>query len=268
MSRDEWFAANRAMWDERAPIHAASAFYDVAGFRSGRETLQPHELDDVGPVAGKRLVHLQCHFGLDTLSWARHGADVTGLDFSGPAIAKATELAAELDIPARFIAANVYDALDVLDEGQFDIVYVNVGAIVWLPDIAAWAGIAARLLRPGGFLYLFESHPFASTLADDGLAVMHGYSSAAPLRWDEPGTYTDSEVETRENVSYEWVHPIGEVITALLAAGLRIELFREYTWALWGRWPFLEKQGRRYVFPAGMPGVPVMYSLKAVRPAP
>lgn len=262
------FEANRTHWDERVPIHVRSRFYDVDGFRAGRDTLQPFERQEVGPVEGKSLVHLQCHFGMDTLSWARTGATVTGLDFSEPAIEQARALAAEIDIDATFVHANVYDAVEALEGQRFDIVYVGVGSLVWLPDVPAWARVVAALLRPGGFLYLADGHPFTEILAGDSLTIEKSYASTEPQEWDEPGTYTDADVETVHNKSFEWAHPVSEVINSLLEAGLRIEFFNERYYALFARWPFLEPQDDgTYHMPPGMPAVPMMYSLRAMKPA-
>jgi SAM-dependent methyltransferase len=153
-----WLANNRDSWNERVPIHVASAFYDVDGFKAGRAELYAYELRDVGSVRGKDLVHLQCHFGLDTLSWAKRGARVTGVDFSAPAIEAATRLAGEMGVRAKFVVANVYDAPAVLRR-RFDVVYTGRGALSWLPDVRRWAAVVARLLRPGGLFYLTEFHP-------------------------------------------------------------------------------------------------------------
>ncbi len=264
----EWFEANRASWDERVPLHVASAFYDNASFLAGRNSLQPYERAEVGDVTGKSLVHLQCHFGQDTLSWARSGARVTGLDFSEPAIEQARAMARDLGVDADFIAANVYDAVEALGGRQFDIVYVGIGSLVWLPDVEAWAHVVARLLRPGGFLYLSDGHPIAQTLADESLTIEHGYFATEPTRWDEPGTYADLDAATVNNVAYEWPHALGEVFSAITAAGLRVEFLHERDYALFQRWPFLEAHADgTYRMPAGMPSVPMMYSLRASKPA-
>lgn len=264
--RNEWFEANRANWDERVPIHTAGDFYDVASFKAGDERLRPFELEEVGEVSGKTLLHLQCHFGMDTLSWARRGADVTGLDFSAPAVEAAGKLAADIGVEAEFVESDVYDAREALGGKTFDIVYTGLGALNWLPDIERWAEVAASLVRPGGFLYLAEFHPFTNVFGDDDLTVEYDYfqDPGAPQVWDEPGTYADIEAETVNNKTYEWHHPIGEVVSAAVSAGMSLELLHEHDYTLFPRWPFLEKSGfDTYRLPEGTPRMPLMYSLKA-----
>jgi 2-polyprenyl-3-methyl-5-hydroxy-6-metoxy-1,4-benzoquinol methylase len=266
---EDWRALNRASWDERVGIHVVSDFYDNPGFRAGRSSLRPFEVDEVGAVDGKTLAHLQCHFGQDTLSWARLGARVTGLDFSGEAVAYANQLAADLGIDADFVAADVYDAVDALDGRRFDIVYTGLGALIWLPDIQRWAQTVAALLEPGGFLYLSEFHPITETMADDSLIVRYDYfTRPGGTRYEEAGTYTDGGGDTVNNISYEWTHPTSAVITALLAQGLVLELFHEHDFTLWARWPFLEQhEDGTFWLPADQPRLPLMYSLRARKPA-
>jgi 2-polyprenyl-3-methyl-5-hydroxy-6-metoxy-1,4-benzoquinol methylase len=163
---EEWREANRASWDERAPIHVSGEFYDVAAFKAGQERLQPFEIAEVGDVSGKNLLHLQCHFGIDTLSCARRGARVTGLDFSGPAIEAARGLALEMGLEATFVQSDVYGVARATGGETFDIVYTGRGALNWLPDIERWAGVVVERIRPGGFLYLTEFHPFTEVFGD------------------------------------------------------------------------------------------------------
>ena len=265
---DDWRALNRASWDERVGIHVVSEFYDDPGFRAGRSSLRPFEVDEVGPVDGRTLVHLQCHFGHDTLSWARLGARVTGLDFSGEAVAFANQLAKDLELDADFVEADVYDAVAALGGRTFDVVYTGLGALIWLPDIERWAETVAALLEPGGFLYLSEFHPIIETMADDSLTVLYDYfTRPGGTRYEEAGTYTDGDAQTVNNVSYEWTHPVSSVITALLAQGLVLELFHEHDHTLWSRWPFLEAHDDgTYRLPADQPRLPLMYSLRARKP--
>ena len=263
--REEWRKANRANWDERVPIHASGEFYDVASFKVGAERLQSFEIAEVGDVSGKDLLHLQCHFGIDTLSWARRGASVAGLDFSAPAVETARSLAAELGLDATFVQSDVYEAVEALERRTFDVVYTGRGALNWLPDVGRWAGVVASLVRPGGFLYLAEFHPFTDVFGDDDLTVEHDYFQGdAPQVWDEPGTYADFEAETQHNLTYEWNHPLGEVVSAVISAGLTVELLHEYGYTMFPRWPFLEKSGfDTYRPPEGTPRLPLMYSLRA-----
>ena len=260
----DWRELNRAMWDERVPIHTDSDFYDVEGFLAGRSELRAFERDELGDVTGRTLVHLQCHFGLDTLSWAREGARVTGLDFSGPAVEAAREIAARAGIEdADFVQADVYEAPEALGGRRFDIVYTGLGALNWLPDLERWAHVVRRLLAPSGRLYLVEFHPFTDTLADDELHVAYPYFHTEPLEFDDPGTYADMTAQTTHNRSLEWNHGFADVITALLGAGLQIELLHEHDHTLFPRWPFLERRDRTYHLPADRPSLPLMYSLVA-----
>ncbi|MER5744309.1 class I SAM-dependent methyltransferase [Streptomyces sp. NPDC059913] len=269
----DWHEANRAHWDERVPIHAGSDFYDLASFRAGKEALRDFELAEVGDVTGRSLLHLQCHIGVDTLSWARHGAaQVVGLDFSEPAVETARSLAHELGFSpdrAAFVAADVYDAAQAVPDSSYDIVYTGVGALNWLPDIVRWAETAASLVAPGGFLYLAEFHPMTDCL-DDGTGTTIAYDYFSRDAWvdETPGTYADFDAPTVHNRSVEWTHPIGEVVSALAATGLRIEFLHEHDVSLFARFPTLERRDDGfYRFPADRPRIPLMYSIKASRAA-
>ncbi|MFJ6464595.1 class I SAM-dependent methyltransferase [Streptomyces sp. NPDC091387] len=268
----DWREANRAMWDERVPIHTGSDFYDLDAFRAGKDSLRAFELAEVGDVTGRSLLHLQCHIGLDTLSWARHGAvQVVGLDFSEPAVETARSLARDLGLPpdrAAFVAADVHDAAEAVPDSSYDIVYTGVGALNWLPDIDRWAETAASLVAPGGFLYLAEFHPLTDCLDDaTGSRIVHDYFSRDAWVDETPGTYADFDAPTVHNRSVEWQHPVGSVVSALAAAGLRIEFLHEHDASLFARFPALERQPDGcYRFPAERPRVPLMYSIKATRP--
>ncbi|MYW05803.1 methyltransferase, partial [Streptomyces sp. SID3343] len=263
---EDWRAVNRANWDERVPIHTAGDFYDVAGFVAGNDALRDFEVAEVGDVTGKTLLHLQCHIGLDTLSWARRGAIVTGLDFSAPAVAAAEDLAARTGVTtARFVTSDVYDAVGTLGGRTFDVVYTGLGALCWLPDIDRWARTAAALVSSGGFLYLAEFHPFADVLAADGRTVELDYFRREPTVWDEPGTYADTNAKTSSNVTVEWQHGIGDVVSALVGAGLRVEFLHEHDFSLFARFPVLEERDGDYRFPEGQPRVPLIYSLRATK---
>ena len=260
----QWAEVNRALWDERVPIHVDGAFYDVDGFLAGESRLREFVLAELGSVNGLTLVHPQCHFGLDTLSWAREGATVTGLDFSAPAIAAARELARRAGIDAEFVHAEVYDAVQALGGRTFDVVYTGLGAMNWLPDVERWAQTMAALTAPGGRFYFAEFHPITEVFADDTLELTKSYFMRGPRLYDEPGTYADPQAQTTQTRSVEWEHTIGDVVSALAAAGLRIEFLHEHDHTVSPRWPFLERQDDgSYRIPGDAVSLPLMYSLRA-----
>lgn len=262
---DHHHAANRSAWDELAPIHATSAFYDVDGFLGGASALRPFEFEEMGDVAGRSLVHLQCHIGLDTLSWARCGADVVGLDFSRPAIEVARDIAGRSGIDARFEVGDVYDAGSILGR-RFDIVYTGIGALCWLDDLPKWAKVVHDLLEPGGHLYLVEIHPFTDVFAKDELRVEHHYfDHGVAFRDETPGTYADPNATTKHNLTYEWTHPIGSVLSSLMNAGLTLESFTEHDFTVFQQFDALEfdPSDRTFRFPPDHARLPLMYSLRA-----
>ncbi|MGD0944984.1 MAG: class I SAM-dependent methyltransferase [Acidimicrobiales bacterium] len=267
---DERLEANRANWDERTAVHLASRFYDVEGWLRDRRGPRPHELEALGEVSGLRLLHLQCHIGLDTLAWARAGARVTGLDFSPAAIDAARDLARRsgLSDKAEFVCADVYEAASALGHATFDIVYVSLGALCWLPDVDRWAEQVGALVAPGRRFYLHDGHPFADALADDGLVVENDYfEEAEPYVDDSEDTYTDSDRPLVNRRNYSWNHGIGETVTALIRHGLRLEWVVEHDWTSWRRFSFLvEEERHRWTTPAGMPRIPMSFSLLASRP--
>ncbi|MEU2680050.1 class I SAM-dependent methyltransferase [Streptomyces sp. NPDC007107] len=270
---DDWREVNRARWDERVPIHAAGDYYDLDAFLAGRDVLRGFEIEEVGDVTGRTLLHLQCHIGLDTLSWARRGAaQVVGLDFSEPAVEVARGLAGSLGLSqerAAFVPSDVYDAAEAVPDSAYDIVYTGTGALNWLPDVPRWAEVAASLVAPGGFLYLAEFHPLTDCLDDEtGSTVTYDYFSRDAWVDESPGTYADFDAATVHNRSVEWQHPVGEVVSALAAAGLRIEFLHEHDASLFARYPALVRHADGfYRFPADRPRIPMMYSVKASRPA-
>ncbi len=268
---DDKFEIIRQNWNERTPIHAASSFYNVDGFKSGDITLTKTEIEEMGSVAGKSLLHLQCHFGMDTMSWARLGATATGVDISDTAIDLARELNNQLGLNTRFIRSNIYDLPDVLDE-QFDIVYTAIGALCWLPDMTRWAQIVARYMKPGGTFYILDGHPVSHIfkyveLPDGGrgLKPCHSYFPKPEGIPHEGGgcTYTGSEV--LETPSHEWQHSMSEIVNAIISAGLRIQHFNEF--AVSGYRAFqpmsLHEDGWRLDEHHG--SIPFLFSIKATK---
>jgi SAM-dependent methyltransferase len=236
------FAVNKANWDERAPLHAASPDYNFADFAADPAYLSGvlrFDRSRLGDVTGLRAVHLQCHIGTDTVSLSRLGASVTGLDFSGASLAEARRLAESAGAEIDFHEANVYDAVEVLGAGQFDLVYTGIGALCWLPSVSRWASVVAELLRPGGRLFVREGHPMLMTLDETDPAVPRYpyFEHAEPLVFDEPGTYVEVEGELTHTVNHEWAHSLGEIITALLDHGLTLTAFTEHDSVPWNALP-------------------------------
>ncbi len=262
----EWARINRAHWDEKVPVHVASEFYDLAPLRAEEGRLYPVEEAELPRIApdgwnGLRVLHLQCHFGADTLVLAQRGATVVGLDFSMPAVRQARELATELglDDRSRFICADLYDARHALPDPEgFDLVYTTWGTIGWLPDVAEWARIIAWFLKPGGRLYFADGHPsafvFDDPLDDQPAALLDGgptrfptprfgYFDREPSDLDEPGDYADRDAVLANTRTVEWMHPLGQTLTALVDAGLTIDFVHEHDAVPWQMFSVLEPRG-------------------------
>jgi SAM-dependent methyltransferase len=269
------YEANRALWEAWTAVHAEGEFYDLAGFRAGGIRLRDEEIEAVGDVRGKTLLHLQCHFGIDTLSWARLGATVTGADFSPAAIRLARELAADLGFAdARFVESNVYDLPANLD-GEFDVVYTSRGVLGWLPDIAGWARVVAHLVKPGGIFYISEAHPVFQAFENEGvepgeLRLAYPYwEHRDPLVFEVHGSYADPTADVGEQREHGWDHGLGEIVTALIDAGLVLEWLRESPELDWAADFLVETApgSGRYRLPPEVKGeLPLMFSLRARKP--
>ncbi len=262
---ESYFDGNRKLWDGYTRVHITSGFYDLPAFKEGKSTLEPMDLEEVGDVHGKTLLHLQCHFGMTTLSWARAGAVVTGVDLSGESIKTAKSLSEELNIPARFIESNIYDLPEQLDE-EFDIVYTSYGVLNWLPDLTRWAQIAAAYVKSGGILYLADYHPFAWVFADETpqIEIEYDYFYDQVLKQTTEGTYADREAKLEDKDSFEWQHTMSKIINSLIQAGLQIEFLHEFPFCNYQRLPFMEKRKDGYWhMPAEIPPLPWIYSIRA-----
>ncbi len=272
MSEPEWRRLNRANWDERVAVHLApESDYETDLLRRGNYVLHAIEESELGPVAGQRLLHLQCHFGIDTLALAQKGADVTGLDFSAPAIAAARALAAEVGIDAAFVQADIYEARAAV-EGEFGRVFTSWGTICWLPDIRAWADVVASLLALGGEFYFADAHP-ALMIFDDSVAGTNGmpgwfvpYFHRGALVLDDARDYANPTARLTNTRTHEFIHPVASVVQALLDAGLRLTMLHEHDTLPWKGFDcMVPTEGRLYRLP-DRPWLPLSYSLKAVKP--
>lgn len=269
----DYLDVNRANWDDRVPIHAASRFYNLDAWLAAPKHLQPWETEFIGDVDGLDVAHLQCHIGTDTLALALGGARVTGLDFSPAAIAQARELASKAGLAdrAKFVESDVYAASDVLPHASFDLVYVSLGALCWIPSVERWAEQVARLLKTGGRLYLHDGHPLPSALGwEDGqptLQVAQSYfEEADPWTYESDVTYTDGEGRMAHTKMYEWNHSIGEIVNAAVGFGLRIDCLVEHDWTVCQAFPDMtpSDDGRWFTSP-GTPRFPQSFTLLATK---
>lgn len=271
----EWRRLNRANWDERVGVHLGPRGYDLRALRAGHGRLCIVE-EELGPVAGLRMLHLQCHIGTDSLALAQRGAEVVELDFSPAAIEAARRLAAELGLShqVRFVTADIYDALTAIPEpAAFDGVFVTWGTICWLPDIQAWAKMIARFLKPGGFFYFAEGHPVALVLGDSTAAsggrpsFFMPYLARAPLIESDPHDYADPDARLANATTHQWLHPLSDVVTGLIEAGLRLDWLHEHDRVPWRMFACLaQDEAGLYCWP-DRPWLPLAYSLRATRTA-
>ncbi|HLI67606.1 MAG TPA: methyltransferase domain-containing protein [Caulobacteraceae bacterium] len=264
----DYFALNRAHWDEVTPHHLAAPFYRAQAFRDGEVVLDEVARESVGDVAGKRLLHLQCHIGLDTLSLARMGADVTGLDFSPAALEAARTLSAETDVPGRFIQANVLEP--PADLTGFDIVFASWGVHCWIPDMAAWMRTAAAALEPGGRLVFLDDHPVRAMLSGEEpspYSVRYPYDSPEALIFEDIGDYTDRDLKMAANRTAEWAHGLGTLVNAAIDAGLVVRRLDELDRVPWRALPQLAEAGAGFWrLPADAPAFPLGFRLLADKP--
>ncbi|MFX1483827.1 MAG: class I SAM-dependent methyltransferase [Promethearchaeota archaeon] len=266
---DDYYDANRTMWDQFAKINVNSKTYKTEEFLKGQTTLNSIELEELGDVKGKSLLHLQCHFGLDTLSWAREGAEVTGVDFSKEGIATAKDLAKKAGINARFVQSNIFDLPEVLHE-QFDIIFTSYGVLVWLHDLKRWAEIIVSLLKPGGTFYIVEFHPMMWVMdwdnAEDFKMVRSYFPRDTPYEFVVDGSYAETDKKIKPQVDYEWGHGLARIITSIIEADLRIEFFHEFNKSPFRQFEFLKKRQDGYWYydnPAVQ--LPLVFSIKATK---
>jgi SAM-dependent methyltransferase len=263
---EKYLQANRKVWDQWTVEHENSPFYDVASFKAGRDRLRSIELSELGNVAGKSILHLQCHFGLDTLAWARRGAIATGVDFSRTSIVLARSLSEELTIPAEFICSDIYHLPERLS-GEFDIVFTSYGVLHWLQDLQPWGQMIGRFLKPNGIFYIVEDHPAFRMFTTEGgtkIKLANPYFFAEiPDRVEATGSYA-TENQGEKASFYIWNHGIGDVLNALIDAGLTIEFLHEFPYAARAKFPFMEQGSDGWWhLPAKYPQIPFLFSLRA-----
>lgn len=271
---NESFDVNRANWNERADLHAASPDYQVEQFVSQPEHLSEvvrFDLPRLGDIAGLRAVHLQCHIGTDTLSLARLGARVCGLDFSPASLAQARRLAERCGAAIDYVEASVYDAASVLPTESFDLVYTGIGALNWLPRIDGWARNMAALLKPGGRLFLREGHPLLFALDEDcqdQLVIGFPYfEHTEPTVWQDERTYVETDQLLSASITHEWNHGLGEIITALLRHGMQLSALEEHDSIPWEALPGQMALGAdgEWRLCSGRERVPLSYTLQAIK---
>ncbi len=260
---NEFFKANKLLWNKRVDINFKSEFYNNEEFKKTKNSLNSIELNELGDISGKSILHLQCHFGQDTLSLARLGAKVTGVDFSEEAIKKAEELSEELNLTAKFVCSNIYDLKDNLNE-KFDIVFTSYGTIGWLPDISQWANIVSHFLKPNGKYLIVEFHPFIWTLDHNFEKIHYSYfHEDEPIAETLKGTYADRNSDI-EMIEYGWNHSLSDVINSLIAEGLEILSFKEFPFSPYNCFTNMKEVAKnKYMFEKFPGKLPIVYSLKA-----
>ena len=261
---DNYIEINKKSWKTRLESHLSSDFYDVKGFIKGKSSLNDIELDLLGDISGKSILHLQCHFGQDSISLSRLGATVTGVDFSEEAIIKARELASLTGSNARFVCSDIYELPRVMN-GEYDIIFTSYGTISWLPDLNKWSGVIDHFLKPGGTFVFAEFHP-AIWMYDDAVEkVSYHYNNVEPIVEIETGTYADKDADIQERCVC-WNHGIGEVVMSLINSGLAISHLHEYCYA---PYPFVdncvEYSPGKFRIVHFEDKFPLVYSLKAIK---
>jgi len=262
---NKYTKTDRSLWGGWTEINKKSELYDLEGFKAGKNVLKSIELEELTDVSGKTMLHLQCHFGLDTLSWARMGAKVTGVDFSPKAISLAKSISRELNIESRFVCSELFDLPGVLND-KFDIVFTSYGVLTWINDLDIWAGLVARYLKTGGLFYIVEFHPFFSAIDDEGENIEYPYfHSPEPMKFKAEGNYAVPDAAFSHE-SYEWSHSIGEIVTALISAGLKIDYLHEFPYSPTKGAPYLvEDKPGRYILEKFPNLVPLVFSIRAMK---
>ncbi len=266
MEEKNYIEINKQSWNKKTDVHLTSDFYDLDGFLKGNTSLNDIEIKLLGDIKGKSILHLQCHFGQDTISLARLGANVTGVDLSDNAISKAKELAQKCNVNTKFICCNVYDLPKHLDE-RFDVVYTSYGTIGWLPDLDKWASLVSRFLKPSGKFVFVEFHPVVWMYDNTFTKVEYSYFNAGPIVETETGTYADRDAPIVDK-TITWNHPTSEVLNSLIKNGLELNSFDEFNYSPYNCFRGAVEVGpKKYQIPAFGDKIPLVFSLVATKKA-
>ncbi|MFC2102846.1 class I SAM-dependent methyltransferase [Bacteroidota bacterium] len=258
----KYFEVNKQAWNNKVPFHLKSELYDLEGFKKGNTSLKFIELAELGNVINKSMLHLQCHFGQDSLSWQRLGAQVTGVDFSDEAIKSARLLNDELNLDAKFICSNIYDIEKDLDE-KFDIVFTSYGTIGWLPDLKEWGRLISRYLKPGGIFYIVEFHTVLWMFDDNFTELKYSYFNKEEIKEEAEGTYADLNAPLKQT-EYGWNHPLSDIINSLIENGLQIEFLHEFPFSVYNVFANTVQGEDGWWRIKGLENtIPMMYSIKA-----
>lgn len=261
--------SNQAWWNERSPMHVESQFYDIQNFINGDIRLNDYEVSEIGEINNKKILHLQCHLGIESIDLARLGGSVSALDFSSTAIESAKRIAESCGQVIDFRVGDVYDANKIFDNDTFDIVYISIGSLHWLPDIFKWGQVVSQLLNEGGIVYINEIHPFSSILGDSedtAMTVSYDYFNRTAVKWEDSGSYADTPTTTNDT-HYIYDRPLSDIFNALIDAGLHITLFNERPNQEFQQFIFQEKdEDGRWKNPNGYGVFPSTFSLRAVKP--
>ncbi len=259
-----YFAINKQTWNNKTQVHTQSQFYNNQAFLNGLSSLNDIELGLLGDVKGKKILHLQCHFGQDTISLARMGAEVTGVDFSDKAIDVAKGIASELNVSAKFICCNVLDLPNALNE-KFDIIFSSYGVIGWLPDLNKWANVISTFLKPSGKLILVEFHPFIWMFDNQLQNITYSYFNDEPIIETETGTYADKQ-DTNKYMSITWNHPISDVLTALLKQNFTLQIFNEFNYSPYNCFESMEEfEPKKFRIKSFENKLPLVYALEVIK---
>lgn len=264
MKTSDYININKSTWNNKVDVHIDSEFYDMEGFLQGKSTLNTIELELLGNVKGKKVLHLQCHFGQDTMTFSRMGAKATGVDLSDKAIERAREINEKLNLDASFVCCDIYDAPNHLNE-QFDIIFTSYGTIGWFPDLDKWAKVISQLLKPGGKFVMADFHPVVWMFDNDFKEIFYNYFNTEAIIEDETGTYADREAEIA-NQTITWNHPTSELLNALITNGLELNSFNEFDYSPYNCFNETEEfEPNKFRIKHLKNKIPMVYSLSATK---